>query len=199
MARTSSGDIRLKILEAAQERLWRYGFKKTTIDEIAADAGVGKGTVYLYFDSKEDIGLAIIAQYKEENLADVQEIARQDRKDTVEKLKAMLTLPIVTAHRRCQESPAVQEMVIAARPHVQARLKPYLEHEIALIAEVLEEGNQGGVFDVPDTMRAARTLKRMTHGLLPPYPFVTEFDEMETEIGHIVDLAVRGLRRCPGA
>ena len=196
MARTAAGDIRQKILDAAKERLWHYGFKKTTIDEIAGDAGVGKGTVYLYFDSKEDIGIAIIAQYKETSLVGVQQIARAQDKDVVQKLKEMLSLPIMTAHQRCQESPAVQEMVIAARPHIQARLRPYFEHEIALIAEVIEEGNRQGLFDVADTMQSARTLKHMTHGLLPPYPFVSEMDEMEAEVGHMVDLAVRGLRRC---
>ena len=196
MARTTSGDIRQKILDAAEDRLWRYGFKKTTIDEIAGDAGVGKGTVYLHFDSKEDIGLAIIAQYKEENVATVQAIARQPGKEIVQKLKEMLASPILTAHRRCIQSPAAQELVIAIRPHIQARIRPYLEHEIALIAEVLEEGNQRGLFDVPDTMQAARTLKAMTHGLLPPYPFVTNLDEMEQQVAQMVDLTVRGLRRC---
>lgn len=196
MARTASGDIRQKILDAAEERLWRYGFKKTTIDEIAGDAGVGKGTVYLHFDSKEDIGLAIIAQFKEDSVATVQAIAHQPGKEVVQKLKEMLASPILSAHRRCHESPAAQELVIAIRPHIQARMRPYIEHEIALIAEVLEEGNQRGLFDVPDTMQAARTLKAMTHGLLPPYPFVTGLDQMEQQIAHMVDLTVRGLRRC---
>lgn len=196
MARAATSDIREKILEAAEERLWRYGFKKTTIDEIAADAGVGKGTVYLHFDSKEDIALAIIAQFKEQNIQESQAIAHESGKDVVQKLKEMLTSPILMAHRRCIASPAAQELVIAVRPHIQARLRPYLEHEIAIIAEVLEEGNQRGIFDVPDTMQTARTLKSMTHGLLPPYPFVTELSEMERAIEQIVDLAAQGLRRC---
>ncbi len=196
MARLASEDSRQRILDAAQERLWRYGFKKTTIDEIAADAGVGKGTVYLHFDSKEDICLAIIAEYKQEALTQAQQIARDPAKDVTEKLAEMLMLPVLNANRRCTETPAAQEMVVAMRPHVQARIRPYIEHEYVLIAEVLEEGNRRGVFDVPDTMQAARTLKGMTHGLLPPYPYVSEPSEIEAEIGRIVTLAVRGLRRC---
>ncbi len=68
MARAANSEVRLKILEAAKERLWHFGFKKTTIDEIAADAGVGKGTVYLHFNSKEDIALAIMSEFKTESL-----------------------------------------------------------------------------------------------------------------------------------
>ncbi|WP_294940764.1 alpha-D-ribose 1-methylphosphonate 5-phosphate C-P-lyase PhnJ, partial [Tardiphaga sp.] len=51
--------IRRAILEAARKRFLHYSYKKTTIDDIGQDAKVGKGTVYLYFDSKEDILLTI--------------------------------------------------------------------------------------------------------------------------------------------
>jgi AcrR family transcriptional regulator len=43
------------ILDAARRAFARFGFKKTSVDEIARDAGVAKGTVYLACDSKEDL------------------------------------------------------------------------------------------------------------------------------------------------
>ena len=55
-------ETRRAILDAARKRFLHYGFKKTTIDEIAADAGIGKGTVYLYFDSKRDLLLASLRE-----------------------------------------------------------------------------------------------------------------------------------------
>jgi AcrR family transcriptional regulator len=197
MARPAAEDARQKILDAAEERLWRYGFKKTTIDEIAADAGVGKGTVYLHFDSKEDIGLAIVARYKQDTLAQAQQIVREEGKDVVQKLREILSLPLLAALRRCSDNPATQEMILAVRPHIQARIRPYIEHEYVLIAEVLEEGNRRGVFDVPDTLQAARALKAMTHGMLPPYYGTTTAEEIMAEVEQILALAVRGLRRCP--
>lgn len=197
MARPAAEDARQKILDAAEERLWRYGFKKTTIDEIAADAGVGKGTVYLHFDSKEDIGLAIVARYKQDTLAQAQQIVRAEGKDVVQKLREILSLPLLAALRRCSDNPAAQEMILAVRPHIQARIRPYIEHEYVLIAEVLEEGNRRGVFDVPDTLQAARALKSMTHGMLPPYYGTTTAEEIMAEVEQVLALAVRGLRRCP--
>ena len=192
---TRHGDVRQKILDAAEQRLWHYGFKKTTIDEIASDAGVGKGTVYLYFESKEDIGLAIIAQYKETSLETIQAISEDAGKTPVQKLTEMLQQPMLTAYQRCNESPATLELVVAMKPQWQARLRPYLEQEWALLAGVLEEGNRLGVFDVPDPLRAARTLKTMCLGFLPPYPCASSPSEIATEISHIVDLTIRGLRK----
>ncbi|MCH9684496.1 MAG: TetR/AcrR family transcriptional regulator [Deltaproteobacteria bacterium] len=44
-----------RLLDAATKLFVRHGFDKTTIAEIAREAGVGKGSVYLHFDSKEDL------------------------------------------------------------------------------------------------------------------------------------------------
>ncbi len=43
------------ILSAAARAFSRFGFRKASVDEIAKDAGVAKGTVYLAADSKEDL------------------------------------------------------------------------------------------------------------------------------------------------
>lgn len=43
------------VIECAFARFARYGFRKTTVDEIAADAGISKRTLYIVFPSKEEI------------------------------------------------------------------------------------------------------------------------------------------------
>jgi AcrR family transcriptional regulator len=53
---------REKILDAALARFEHYGFLKTTVDEIARQAQVGKGTVYSYFNSKKEILIALVDQ-----------------------------------------------------------------------------------------------------------------------------------------
>ena len=188
-------DVREKIVEAAEHRLWHYGFKKTTIDEIASDAGVGKGTVYLHFDSKEDVALAIMAKYKQQSLQKIAEVAQNATKDPLSKLKEMLRQPLIDACEKCLASPASMELIVAIKPHIREMLLPYSEQEYALLASVLEEGNKIGVFDVPDTLRAARTLKTMCLGFLPPYPCVTSIQEIAPEIDKIVELTTRGLRK----
>ena len=192
---TRHGDVRQKILDAAEHRLWHYGFKKTTIDEIASDAGVGKGTVYLYFDGKEEIGLAIISEYKKRGLQQIEAVARDAAKSPVEKLTEMLQLPVIHAYDSCRESPAMQEMIVAIKPHIRRHIQPQQDQEYQILAGVLEEGNRLGVFDVPDTLGAARTLKTMTLGLLPPYHYVSGADEIAAYIADMVALTVRGLRK----
>jgi len=56
-------DKRQRILEAARKRFRHYGFKKTTMQEIARDAGVAVGTLYLYFKDKDELLVAGTEEY----------------------------------------------------------------------------------------------------------------------------------------
>jgi AcrR family transcriptional regulator len=56
-------DKRQRILEAARERFRYYGFRKTTMQEVARDAGVAVGTLYLYFKDKDALLVAGTEEY----------------------------------------------------------------------------------------------------------------------------------------
>ena len=55
-----SKSTRDAILDATDRLLGRYGYKKMTIDDLAREVGIGKGSVYLHFSSKDDIALSHI-------------------------------------------------------------------------------------------------------------------------------------------
>jgi TetR/AcrR family transcriptional regulator, fatty acid metabolism regulator protein len=51
------------ILQTAEELLLEKGYHETSIDEIAARVGISKGTVYLHFDSKEELIFALLHRH----------------------------------------------------------------------------------------------------------------------------------------
>jgi len=53
-----------KILDAAQERMVRFGYHKVTMDEIASDLRMSKNTIYLRFPSKIDIAKSLVMRIK---------------------------------------------------------------------------------------------------------------------------------------
>ena len=55
---------RVRILDAAAALFIRQGYVKTSMDEVAREAGVAKGTLYLYFNKKADLMLAAIGREK---------------------------------------------------------------------------------------------------------------------------------------
>ncbi|KIZ17095.1 TetR/AcrR family transcriptional regulator [Streptomyces natalensis] len=65
MAQKQRGE---RILEAAGELLLAWGYRRVTIDEIARRAGVGKGTVYLHWKTKDALLLAVVLRAKARSL-----------------------------------------------------------------------------------------------------------------------------------
>lgn len=57
--------VRERILNAAQARMIKFGFRKVTMDEIASDLKMSKNTIYKYFSSKERIADALFSLLKE--------------------------------------------------------------------------------------------------------------------------------------
>jgi len=66
---SAKGKKRRQILEAATELFVSQGYRKTNIDEIARAAGIAKGTVYLYFSTKAEVLLAVVAHEKLRSMA----------------------------------------------------------------------------------------------------------------------------------
>jgi AcrR family transcriptional regulator len=67
-----------RILDAAIELLQKWGYRKTTLEDIAREAGVAKGTIYLYWPTREKLFMAIIEREQGKLL---QEIARRMEND----------------------------------------------------------------------------------------------------------------------
>lgn len=62
---------RQRILHAATARFVRFGYRKTSVGEIARDSGVAKGTVYLYYRNKAELVLHAIALEKSAHMAEL--------------------------------------------------------------------------------------------------------------------------------
>jgi AcrR family transcriptional regulator len=102
-------DKRARILGAAQQLFLRYGVKRTSIDDVALAAQIAKGTVYLYYKSKNELFAAVA----ELLCADILATARQtllEKKPLNERLVDCLDSYIGQMHRLTMQSPHVAEL-----------------------------------------------------------------------------------------
>ena len=97
-----------RILDAAAALLVRWGYRKTTIDDVAREAGVGKGTIYLHWKDKNDLFRAAILRAQQQvgvevmrRIAEDPDGGRFDRLWTHGMLGA-LTNPLMAALMRGQ-------------------------------------------------------------------------------------------------
>jgi AcrR family transcriptional regulator len=67
-----------RILDAAAELMLRWGYNKTTIDDVARSAGVAKGTIYLHWKTREDLFLALMKREYVRLVEDIQQRIASD-------------------------------------------------------------------------------------------------------------------------
>lgn len=83
------------IIHAAQKLMQQYGWSKTTMEDIAKEAGKGKSTLYYYFKSKEEIFDQVLHQEMDEFFHSVK-MAVEKQTDAVEMLKMYIITKIKT-------------------------------------------------------------------------------------------------------
>ena len=93
---------RRRLLDAAREHFARFGYRRANIGDIARDAGLGKGTVYLHFSSKQALLLACGAQEKLRLLPELEGVLELPEADRLEAyleayLRFVLIAPISRA------------------------------------------------------------------------------------------------------
>ena len=90
-------DVRLKeILDAAEMLFSKIGYEKTTINNILEKVGIGKGTFYHYFQSKEELGDAVITRMVESIAAGADAARSKPAKNAHEKMLATLNASRIT-------------------------------------------------------------------------------------------------------
>jgi len=131
---------RTRILHAAQSLFIRYGVKRTSIDEVARAADIAKGTLYLYYDSKEMLFAEVAKNICADILAEANKAAAMPV-PLAERLVGILDSEIGVLHRLVEHSPHVRELTETKEAMASATFAT-LERDIAeLITTVLSEEN----------------------------------------------------------
>jgi AcrR family transcriptional regulator len=193
--------VRENILDAIERLLARYGYKKTTMEDLAREAGIGKGTIYLYFPSKEEVALCSIDRVVERVQERLRAIAALGG-PAGDRLRQMLVERVLTRIDSVRAySESLDDLFEALRPAYMARRGRYFANETAIFARVLLEGRRSGEFRFTDAQATAHTLLLATNSLLPYSLSVRELGERSAiakNIDRLADLLLRGLYRREG-
>jgi len=184
------------ILDATDRLLARFGYRKMTVEDIAVEAGIGKGSIYLHFSSKEEVVLSHIDRIVDRLRERLKEIAHSDA-SAAERLHQMLLTRVLFRFDSIQHyTQSLNDLLAALRPGLLRRRAQYFEAEAQIFAEVLTAGREAGEFGFDDEHATAHALLQATNGLLPYSLSTTELgerDEVEQRASDVANLMLRGL------
>lgn len=192
----SAPDKKESILQAAVRAFTQFGFKKASIDEIAADAGVAKGTVYLYCESKEDLFYQAVRLELTEWIASL--AARVEPSTKADELLQGLAGVSI---QEMEQKPLVRDLLSGIMhgqfPHRQDHLEELRQLGVAPIEQILQLGVSQGVFrpdlDVPEVARLLQDLEMAGY-----LHYVNEWEQDDEKLAKRmkagIDLVLHGLR-----
>lgn len=188
-------EIREAILNAAQVRLLRFGYHKTTMAEIAEAAGMSAANLYRYFENKQDIVAECATRCLDERLQTLHAIVRDSSYSPSEKLLRYAAELVADSHALAGPDSMIGELVDTITRERRDLVRSKHEVHFRLISEILSAGNESGEFVVDDIDACARNIFS-AFALFDVPMFIGLYDrrEFDQRAAGIVRLILDGLR-----
>lgn len=193
-------DIRDLILDAVDTLLARYGYKKMTMEDLAQQVGIGKGTIYLHFPTKKEAVLSHVDRIVDSLLDELRILAASPRPITWRLQNMLLTRVLFRIDSVRNYSQSLNDLLSSLRPSFLLRRKAHFTKEAEVFASLLEEGKISKELYVIDSKATAEALLSATNSLLPFSLSVKELGkrkEIERMTLEIVKILLNGLSKKP--
>jgi AcrR family transcriptional regulator len=192
-------DRRQLILKAADRLLRHYGPHKTTIADVAREANVGVGTVYLEFPSKESLIEELSQGRHRDVLEAMRAVMSAPRKSYRQRLEGVLEVRVTRFLAMAEEGAHACDLVHCVSPAVMAASARFRDGERALVLELVRAAGRAGEFDVRKPEVCASTILRAYASFSPPWMFSVPRQELLAALAAMHELVFVGLlRRGPG-
>ena len=159
--------VRAEILKAAERVFQKWGINKTTMEDIAREAGKGKSTLYYYYQSKDEIFDAVVVNEFERILKKAKELA-QEAKTAKEMLIKYIIESINEMKSKISTYTIIREEIKRNQNFIRKLRDLFQAREEKYIREILEFGMENKEFTFiqkSEVATAAKTITGMIHAL----------------------------------
>jgi AcrR family transcriptional regulator len=187
-------EVKEAIVNVARHIFSRFGFKKTTMDEIAIASRKGKSSIYYYFASKEEIFQAVVE--KEAEILKQELIKATNETDSpAQKLKMHVLIRMRTLEKLANFYSAIKDDYLGHLDFIEKIRKKYDQEEIQMMESILVEGVKNGIFEIDDTSLAAIAIVTALKGMEIPLFWGVEEKDLETRLDHLIHILFNGVMK----
>lgn len=188
------------ILNAAQRCFAQHGYAKTSLDDVAALAGLKAGSLYHYFSGKEALFADVIHREASEMLKHLRAVAEKQRSPKKQIIKYFRERLVYFKKLVNLHDVSVQ-VLIEVTPVVSRTYGEFLEREIDYLSELITAGVCRGVFAKCEARRVAAVMLAVQDALkLQAYHEVSgglkgavDYERIRQQVEHILTLVMKGL------
>jgi AcrR family transcriptional regulator len=185
-------EYRKKIIVTAGQIFSRYGFKKTTMDEISRGLKMGKSSIYYYFKGKEEIFEAVVL-YEANILRNELTKAIKSVESPVDKLRNYVFVRMKTFEKLSNYYNAIFDKNLDHFEFIETIRSRYDREELAILRLILYHGARKKVFTVANSEYTALAVLTALKGLEVPLFWQKKEVNIEDRLNAILDILFYGI------
>lgn len=189
-----SDDTKDRILTVASKIFGKYGFQKTTIDDIAKTAHKAKGSVYYYFNSKEELFRSVLQEEISVIKSGLTQVIISNKEAT-----GMIREFLLTRMYLLKDAFNYHETLKASFTDqfqfLEDILDEFYNFEVELLRAILDKGVKEQRFDIADTGATANVIITAMKAIEIPFYLQNKITRYEKTIVELVNILVKGLEK----
>lgn len=202
LSRADVVDKRMQILCAAQRCFARYGFAKTTLDDIAAGVGMKKASLYYYYKNKESIFQDVI-EYESNELLNLLNEKMANCSNAIEKLLMFAHARLEYLRKTINLHELSVQVLLEVKPIIDRLFQDFQRKQLEVLQKILLEGIEQNIFkqiDVNQTASAilsvleAVVLKEFQSAEIHSASDI-DYNKLQKQLDTILTLMIDGLKK----
>lgn len=185
-------EYRKKIIITSGQVFSRYGFRKTTMEEISKGLKMGKSSVYYYFKGKEDIFEAVVL-YEANVLRNELTKAIKSVESPVGKMRNYVFVRMKSFEKLSNYYNAIFDPHLDHFDFIEQVREKYDREELAILRLILYDGARKKVFNVTNSEYTALAVQTTLKGLEVPLFWKKREINLEERLNAILDVLFNGI------
>jgi AcrR family transcriptional regulator len=187
-------EYRKKIVMISGQIFSRYGFRKTTMDQIAKELKMSKSSVYYYYKSKEDIFEAVVL-YEANVLRNELTKAIKSVDSPVDKMKNYVFVRMKSFEKLSNYYNAIFDKNLAHFDFIETIREKYDREELAILRLIIYDGIRKKVFNVRNSEYTAIAVQTTLKGLEVPMFWKKKDIDINDRLNAILEVLFYGIMK----
>ncbi|SMO90140.1 transcriptional regulator, TetR family [Saccharicrinis carchari] len=185
--------VRVSILEAAQTLFAKFGYKKTTMEDIALELHKGKSSLYYYFKNKEEIFQTVIDKEQGVLIDKLQQVVNSSQKPQ-EKMKDYVLTRMKTVSELDNYFKALTDERFGGIEFVKEVKENTEKAEVNMLEQIINEGIDEGTFQMKNVHLGAMAIALALKGIeLPMFLASNKYEDMVEHLQNTLNILFYGL------
>lgn len=183
---------KMTILDVAQSLFARFGLSKTTIEDIAKKARMGKASIYYYFKNKESIFQEVISkeghvvQEKIRKAVNAEELPQ-------DKMRAYFLTRMLSLRSLANYYSALRDEYLDHYAFIEKERQSHDVFEITMVSNILQEGIQKAKFEIDDVTLTAETIVTALKGIEYQWPIQVAEEQIKNNVDALLKILFKGI------